>query len=200
MDESYEYDFQASRVERDTMNKTRKLFATLLVAGLAVGCGEDDPLGVTVAELAGTWTSTTWTYSLQENADTKLQFAALLFEASLVVQESGVYAGILQIPDGVGGTVDVPINGTIEVRGDSLLLKFATTFLIPPTCSGAVPPTGNCALVLDPADPTVFDSFLLSGNQLTLNGEVDTWPATGVPTFDMHLGKAADLLIVLTRS
>ena len=120
------------------MNKTRKLFAALLVAGLAVGCGDDeDPMGVTVADLEGTWTSTIWTYSLVEDADTQLPFASLLFEASLVVEASGAYAGVLQIPDGAGGTVDVPINGSIELQGDTLLLKFATTFLIPPTCSGS---------------------------------------------------------------
>lgn len=172
------------------MKAFQKLVSGLAIAGVAVACG-DDPVGngnggggTTVADLAGAWTASQFEYTMVAPPNTALDLIALTGEATVTAAADGSYNGTLLLPGAPGAA---PFSGDITISGSSLTLGFDMLTVIGP-------------ITLDPAEPFEFDSFTLSGNQLTLSASV--------AEFDFTLGAcgtppcpevAATLVIILNR-
>ena len=172
------------------MKAFQKLVSGLAIAGLAVACG-DDPIpgvtgngGTTVADIAGAWTASQFEYTMVAPPSTALDLIALTGEATVTAAADGSYNGTLLLPGAPGAA---PFSGDITISGSSLTLGFDMLTVIGP-------------ITLDPADPFEFDSFTLSGNQLTLSASV--------AEFDFTLGLCgtatcpevpATLVIILNR-
>lgn len=163
----------------------------LVGLGLALAVGSacnNEPTGIQVSDLAGTWNVTKWEYRLDADPGTFVDVVTVGFGATLTIQSDGSYTGTLTIP-GVG---NVPIAGVITIEDNVLSLGFAAPVKIPPGCTTA------CTLNLDPADPAIFETVVLSGNQLTVTGTDFSWPALGLP--GEPAGQPANLTISLVRS
>jgi hypothetical protein len=134
--------------------------------------------------LEGNYTATQFQYaSVADPTNVNIDLVAVGGAVTVDLAADGSFSATLQLP---GGPV-VPFTGTISISGSTLTLTPATLVVVGP-------------ITLDPADPFVFDSFTLSGNQLTLS--------SSDVTFDFTLGACgtdpcpeipATLVLVLNR-
>lgn len=171
------------------MKALRKLVTLLAIAGIAVACGDDDPTGngnggTTLADLAGSYTASQFKYTMVDPPNTAVDLIALTGEATVTVNAGGSFTGTLTLP---GTTTAAPFSGTVTLSGSTLTLTFATLVVIGP-------------ITLDPADPFVFDTFTLSGNQLTLSASSAEFDFTlGTCTTPPCPEFPATLVIILNR-
>ncbi|MEE8133746.1 MAG: hypothetical protein V3T56_01745 [Gemmatimonadales bacterium] len=172
------------------MKALRKFVTVLAISGIAVACGDDNPVqlgngngGVTVADLAGAYTASSFAYTMIAPPNTVIDLIALTGEVTVNLSSDGSFTATLLLP---GQTVAVPFSGTISLSGTTLTLTVSTLVVAGP-------------ITLDPADPFVFDVFTLSGNQLTLSAsmaEFDfTLCAAGPPCTEVP----ATLVLILNR-
>ena len=170
--------------------KTIRTYAALIaIAGVAYACGDDTGTGngggTSVADLAGNWTASQFEYTKVGSAGTSVDLVTLGGAAAVNLASDGSFTGTLRLP---GSTTNIPFMGTIAINGSTLTLTVSDTV--------------NAGLItLTPDDPIVFNSFTLSGNQLTLSS------TTGID-FDFTLGMCgappcpeddATLVIILNR-
>ena len=170
------------------MKTLRKLVTLLAISGTAVACGDDNPVNLpadtTLADLAGAYTASSFAYTMKDPPNAVLDIIALTGEVTVTVASDGVFTATLRLP---GQTTAVPFGGTIAISGTTLTMTVSSLVVVGP-------------IELDPADPFVFDTFALSGNQLTLS--------SSDVTFDFTLGACgvtpcpeipATLVLILNR-
>lgn len=104
------------------MRLARNLLSVLLVVGIATACDDDDPTEVNpLAQFEGTWTTTSWVYTL--NANTQVATPNLIqtgFGFVVSVDEDGGYTGTISVP--TLGLNNAAIQGQITVSGDQLTI------------------------------------------------------------------------------
>lgn len=147
----------------------------LLIGALGVGCDDDDePIGVTIADLAGTWVATS--VVLSNNAFLPVDpfdLVAVGATVTLTIQNNGNFTfSATNLPAPLS---DVNITGTIEITGN------------------------NTADIItdDPLDPAPA-AFTLSGDNVTLsvpNAELIDFDESGT----IEPAEEVDLSAAFTR-
>ena len=168
--------------------KTMRTFLTLIaVSGVVYACGEDTGTnggGTTLADLAGNYTASQFEYTDDAGTFPAIDLVALGGAATVNLLADGSFTATLTLP---GTTTAIPFSGTISISGTTLTLTVSATVNAGP-------------IVLEPNDPTVFNNFTLSGNQLTLSStdvEFDfTLGLCGSPTCPEF---PASLVLILNR-
>ncbi len=138
--------------------KAMKRFVTAAaLVGMAVACGDEGPNGnggVTVADLAGTWTASRFEYAPVADPTQALDLITTAGgSVSITVAADGSYDASLVY---ALGQPAVPFSGTISISGTTITLAVSDTVTAGP-------------IELLPSEPFVFDTFTLSGNLLTLS-------------------------------
>jgi hypothetical protein len=107
-----------------------RALSVALLATFALAACDEDPTGVEIADLAGFWTATEFSYDDQTgdapgfNID--VVSATVGGTVTLDVSESGTFTGTVRIPGltvdpGTGETITMPIGGTISLISDETL-------------------------------------------------------------------------------
>lgn len=173
------------------MNALRKFVSLLAISGIAVACGDDvvgngngnGNGGITVADLAGAYTASSFAYTMKDPPQTTIDLIALTGEVTVTVSSDGSYTATLLLP---GAPAAIPFSGTITISGSTLTLSFDMLIVAGP-------------ITLDPADPFLFDVFTLSGNQLTLSASVAEFDFTLCTAGPPCMEVPATLVIILNR-
>ena len=166
------------------MKALRKFVTVLAISGIAVACGDDDPTGngngnggTTLADLAGNYTATKFEYTMIDPPGTALDLIALTGQLTVNLAADGSFTASLLNPLAPPA---VAFSGTIAISGTTLTLTVSDTVT-----------AGTIELL--PEEPFVFDTFVLSGDQLTLSA------SSGI-VFNFGAGEVpATLLLIATR-
>ena len=167
------------------MKALRKFVTLLAISGIAVACGDSTDTGngngnggITVADIAGNYTATKFEYTMIDPPNASLDLIALTGELTVNIATDGSFTASLLNPLAPPA---VSFSGTITISGSTLTLTVSDTVT-----------AGTIELL--PEEPFVFDTFTLSGDQLTLSA------SSGID-FDFGAGAVpATLLLIATRS
>ncbi len=105
--------------------RTHRFLAGLLTltATFLVACGDDNggtgPDDVTLADLAGSYTVQGFTYTADSDPNTSVNLiTAANAEMSVTLLANGTFTGLLNAPALTGTSSDVPIAGTLILKGN----------------------------------------------------------------------------------
>ena len=108
------------------MNRISWFLVVVLFTAVILACGGDDgptgPAGITVADLAGEWTTTKLEYTNKANSAQKVDGLALGETLSLSIQSNGQYEATIG-----NENASITVGGTLGIEGD--ILNFHTIFL-----------------------------------------------------------------------
>jgi hypothetical protein len=178
-----ESEYSSKSKEEFGMRLTRLLFVPLLMGGLSVGCGDDDPpAGPNVSQFAGTWNATAITYtSLGTPTRTLNVFTAANARLNMVIASDGTFSGTFNLPQ--LSPQPIPMTGRITLQGTNM---------------GAIDFTWPAAVEASPTGPPITDftaTYTLSGNQLTF-----TRPTTVFQFPGQAAAENSSLVIAMTRT
>ncbi len=158
------------------MRLTRLSLALMLVGALAVACSDDDPTGVTIADLVGTWNATAVTFTaVADTTPATIDLPIPVVTVTAEIEADGSFTFTISVP----GTADQVLTGDFEITG-------ANTFSLTADVDPTNPLTGTFSLSTDGNTLTID----LPGTTLL----IDWPPENGTPDeadFDAVFAKAA---------
>lgn len=146
------------------MRVTRTAIPVLLIAALAVACGDDDEVGpdegITLADFAGSWSAERLRWTSTADQTVFVDLIQLGGTLQVGVDGSGNFTGEAMVPDpGTGQLQSVPLSGSfVLVSQTTLAVDFAAT--VPPPFEdfdGTFDLSGDVLTILNPDSDFDFD-------------------------------------------